>query len=411
LRNEDSFDRVFAQDALTADAELPRFPSEEEEPIAMETSATREIMAQPWKAVRRIACFFGLLIVLVFLMNAVITSGLRRIKTSAFGASNQVMEGKVNAHIVITGSSRATAHYDPRAIEAITGRTAFNLGRNGSQTDMQVALLKAYIAHNRKPEIVVHNLDAFTFETTREVYDPVAYTPYLYDRELYDALRKINPDIWKSRYVPLYGYVVEDMKFSWILGLRGFLGWSPPEDYFLGFNPRSKKWTDDFQQFKASRPNGVSFEIEPAGIQVVKDLIRVCRENQMQLILVYSPEYIEMQSLEKNRPEIFGKFHELADPFDVPIWDYSDWKYAGNQDFFQNSQHLNATGAAVFSGDLANRLKAYLSTQSKHTGDTRVSGPAGRSNARTRGHSSSLALRACENSIHTVSGQIFTEKS
>jgi hypothetical protein len=383
LRNEGSFDRVFSQEAVTADAEVPRFACKEEKQIAMGTSATRrEIMPQPWKVVRRIACFFGLLVVLAFVINAVITSGLRRIKTSAFGALNQMMEGKVNAQIVITGSSRAAAHYDPRAIKAITGRTAFNLGRNGSQTDMQVALLKAYLAHNRKPEIVVHNLDAFTFVTTREVYDPVEYTPYLYDAELYDALRKINPDIWKSRYVPLYGYVVEDMRLSWILGLKGFFGWSPPEDYFLGFNPRSKKWTDDFQQFKASHPDGVSFEIEPAGIQVVEDLIRVCRENQMKLILVYSPEYMEMQSLAKNRVEVFDKFHELADPFDVPLWDYSDWKYSGNQDFFQNSQHLNAAGAAIFSGDLANRLKAYYSEQSKPVGDMRVFGPTGRSNAR-----------------------------
>ncbi len=339
--------------------------------IAKETTAqTPEVLTEPWKAVGRIACFFGMIVILLFVMNAAVTTGLRRIKTSAYGVSNQLMDGKVNAQVVITGSSRATAHYDPRTIEAITGHTAFNLGRNGSQTDMQVAFLKAYLAHNRKPEVVLHNLDVFTFVTTREVYDPVQYTPYLYDHNLYDALRVINPNIWKTRYLPLYGYVVEDMKFSWILGLRGFLGWSPREDYFLGFNPRSTKWSDDFERLKSSNPNGVSFGIEPAGIQVVEDLIRVCRQDGIQLIFVYSPEYSEMQSLTNNRAEVFSDFHELANRFDVPMWDYSDWKYSGNKEYFQNSQHLNATGAAVFSDDVAERLKTYFATQSKATGDT-----------------------------------------
>ena len=99
----------------------------------------------------------------IFITNAIITIGLRRLKTSGFGAENQIMTGKVNADIVIAGSSRALAHYDPRTIEAITGRTAFNAGRNGAQTDVQIAFLNVYLEHNRKPAVVLFNLDAFYF--------------------------------------------------------------------------------------------------------------------------------------------------------------------------------------------------------------------------------------------------------
>jgi hypothetical protein len=365
LQDQHSFDGIASRNAFTASAELPRTEWKKEKIVAMKDAVEKpQANPKPRTTVRRLVWFFGMIIVLAFVMNAIITSGLRRIKTSAFGASNQIMEGKVNAQVVITGSSRALSHYDPRAIESIAGRTAYNLGRNGSQTDMQVAFLKAYLAHNRKPDVVIHNLDAFTFVTTREVYDPVEYTPYLYDRELYSALRKINPNIWKSRYLPLYGYVVEDINFSWIQGVKGFTGWSPPENFFQGFNPRSKEWTGEFESLKAGNPNGVSFDIEPAGIQDVEELIRVCKQNGIQLIFVYSPEYIEMQSLTRNRAEIFSRFHELAARFDIPLWDYSDWKYAGDKQFFQNSQHLNADGAAVFSKDLSERLKQYLALQS-----------------------------------------------
>jgi hypothetical protein len=163
--------------------------------------------------------------------------------------------------------------------------------------------------------------------------------------------------------VPLYGYVVEDMDFTWIKGLEGFFGWSPREDYYLGFNPRHRTWTGEFDSFKAANPNGRRFEIEPAGISDLEELISVCKRNGIQLIFVYSPEYTGMQQLTSNRAEIFARFHELASRYDIPMWDYSDWQHDDDQSFFYNSQHLNATGAAVFSMDLAQRLREYFATR------------------------------------------------
>jgi hypothetical protein len=275
-----------------------------------------------------------------------------------------IMEGKVNADIVVTGSSRALVQYDPRTIEAVTGRSAFNLGRNGSQTDMQVAFLKAYLAHNRKPAVVIHNLDAFSFVTTQEIFEPVQYIPYLYDSSLYDSMLKIDRDTWKSRYIPLYGYVVEDMNFTWLDGVAGFFGWSPHEDYFLGFNPRQLHWTGDFESFKEANPQGVRFDIEPAGIEDLKNLVSVCKQNGIQLIFVYSPEYKQMQQITSNRAEIFAGFHRIADRDSIPIWDYSNWQYNTDKQLFYNSQHLNADGAALFSEDLARRLEQFLARQS-----------------------------------------------
>src|ERR1700675_1996172 len=90
-------------------------------------------------AVKRIACFFGMITVLVFGLHMMITAGLRHVKTGQYGVSNRMMLGKINAKVIITGSSRALSHFDPRIIEAQTGLTAFNLGRNGAQADMELA--------------------------------------------------------------------------------------------------------------------------------------------------------------------------------------------------------------------------------------------------------------------------------
>jgi hypothetical protein len=312
-------------------------------------------------ALARIACFFGMIAALVFGLDSLITYGLRQIKTSQFGVSNRVMRGAVNAEIVITGSSRALSHYDPRILQSRTGYSAFNLGRNGSQTDVQVAVLKAYLEHNRKPKIIIHNLDSFSFEATRQVYNPVQYVPYLYDEELYQPLRRIDHQkTWKWRNLPLYGYLVDDMGFSWMLGIGGALGWSPAEDYYMGFNPRSKGWTDEFTRFKAMNSGGVTWPVDAEGQESIDELIRICRQQGIELILVYSPEYAEMQKLVKNRAKIFTMFHELAEHNHLQFWDYSGWKHSDDTGYFTNSQHLNAAGAKVFSGDLSEQLRQYL---------------------------------------------------
>jgi len=326
------------------------------------------------EGVMRIACFFGMTAVLALVASVIITTGLRHVKTGQFGVSNRIMEGAVNADIVITGSSRAVSHYDSRLIQAATGHRTFNLGRNGSQTDMQIAVLKAYLRHNRKPTILMHNLDAFAFVATREVYNPVQYVPYLYDEELYQALRRINPSIWKSRYLPLYGYVVDEMSFAWLTGLGGFFGWSPRETFFEGYNPRPGTWTQDFQQFKAANPGGVAWPVESEAVALVEGLINVCQQNGIRLIFVYSPEYKLMQQLTKNRADIFGRFYNLAERRHVPFWDYSEWRYAANTDYFTNSQHLNSRGAEVFSADVAKRVIEYLATRSG--GDRRIDTPS-----------------------------------
>src|SRR5215831_19918155 len=310
----------------------------------------------------RLACFACLVLLLAILLNALIDSGLRRINTSSFGVSNRIVGGNINADIVISGSSRALTHYDPRLIEEQTGLTAFNIGLNGSQTDMQLARLKTYLRHNKKPLLVIHNLDVFSFQTTHGgVYDPGQYIPYLSEPAIYAELVHIDPDSWKARLLPLYGYAVQDLRLSWILGVMGFFGWNPREDHFLGFKPRYAAWTEDFERFKANNPDGARFEIEPDGVKKMEELLRLCEEQGIGALLVYSPEYREMQALTKNRAQVFAHFDRLHDQFGVPVWDYSGSPISVRQENFYNSQHRNADGAAAFSRDVGARIASELS--------------------------------------------------
>ncbi len=312
-----------------------------------------------WMGVFRIVAFFLLVGVSAFALNAAINFGLKRIKVSKFGALNEIMSGHVNADIIISGSSRALNHYDPRIIQNLTGRSAYNIGVNASQIDFEFVILKTYLAHNAKPKLVVQNLDLFSCETTKkgELFDPGLYMPYLRDQELYGFIHRVEPNAWKCKYIPLYGYAAEDMAFTWVWGILGCFGVQGPEDYYQGFNPRLSTWNGDFERFKAGNSAGVHYAIEPEGVRSLEALIDLCHQQGIQVVLVYSPEYYELQKLETNRKQIMEKFRELSQHFEVPFWDYSGSDYCKNRDLFFNSRHLNARGAEAFSRDVAQRLQ------------------------------------------------------
>lgn len=339
----------------------------EEEAVKVRRSTENDATSSG-RGVRRICAFFLMMGLLACILNCAINHGLRRAKTSKFGAFNSVMNGRVHADVLVNGSSRALSHYDPRIIENVTGLKAFNIGMNASQIDWQLVMLRNFLKHNSKPRIVLQNLDLFSLETTHKgrIYDPGLYVPYLYEDAIYKPLLKLDPDVWKWKYIPLYGYSVADMRFTWITGVLGCFGVYEREDYFLGFNPREGTWTEDFAHYKASASHGVIANIDPAGVSSLIDLVRTCRASGSDMILVYSPEYYEMQQLEKNRFEIFGRFKDLADRLGVAMWDYSASDICHKQELFENSQHLNARGAAVFSEDVASRLAEWLRVKEKN---------------------------------------------
>ena len=318
------------------------------------------------RSVLRLFAFLFVAAVLAFALQAMIHAGFRRITTSDFGINNLVADGRANAEIVISGSSRALTHYDAEIIGRTTGRKTINLGLNGTQTDVQVAYLKTYLRRNAKPALVIHNLDPYAFLISHEIYDPAKYIPYLAEPEIYAAVLRVYPGAWKWRYLPLYGYAVEDLRFTWTVGLRALFGLQPRQDRVLGYQARHTPWTGDFEKFRASQPDGVQLEIEPQGVKDVAAIAALCREHGVPLLFVFSPEYSEMQAITRNRAEVFAKFSEISAQGGAEFWDYSTSPLCLDRKYFYNSQHLNADGAAAFSTELARRLVGALAVTASH---------------------------------------------
>lgn len=317
------------------------------------------------KGVVRLCAFFVLVAALALIADFAISFALRGISTGDFGVWNRIVGGDINSDVIISGSSRALTHYDSRILQQRLQQSTYNIGLNGSQTDMQVARLKTYLRHNRPPKLLIHNLDAFSFQVTHgEVYDPGQYMPYRSEPDLYEALVRVNPDTWKWRYLPLYGYATQDLRLGWLFGLRERLSGSQAETHFQGFKPRQAEWNEDFAQFRASHPDGYHVNVEDEGVRQVEEMLRLCASRGIKVALVYSPEYIEIQQITTNRAEIFARFEAVAKQYGATLIDFSGSPISSDKSLFYNSQHLNAEGATKFTTDLADRLAPVVAALS-----------------------------------------------
>ena len=88
-----------------------------------------------------------------------------------------------------------------------------------------------------------------------------------------------------------------------------------------------------------------------------ENFIKECKQNQIELIFVYTPEYIEGQKLFSNRTELMDFYKSISNHYSIPFYDYSADSLCYQKKYFYNASHLNQQGAEIFSRKLASDLK------------------------------------------------------
>jgi len=324
------------------------------------TEKLRELYrAEAWRSA---VLFMVVGVALALLLQQALLEGLRRYREGNVGIMNRVMQGEINADILVSGSSRAMFHYDPRVIEAETKLKSFNIGRNGTKLHEQLQLLKLYLRHNKRPAYLIQNLDMVSLTKNDDVTDPKQYIPWLNHEEVYRPLFQQKRYFFVYRWFPLLAMVRTGGMQTALLGL--FQSGRGQADVLKGFTPQDLAWDEnDFEKFKAGNRSGVSWQIDPQKIQTLAELIELSKKNEIQVVLVLSPDYREAHEIFRSRNETVQAFKEIAGRFGVPFWDYSDDPISGDSAYFYNTQHLNRTGAGVFSKSVAERLGVDISNR------------------------------------------------
>lgn len=306
------------------------------------------------KFLYRVLIFTSISIALMFILNALVESGLKDTELRLFKSWNRILKGNINAGIVVLGNSRAYRHYNPAVIDSITGEATWNLGMDAGSFNNQDMKYGIYRMHNTKPRCIIIDVNYYSLEPSDLTYERNQFLPYLNDASFRNEL--IDNAFPRSyRYIPLiryFGFPNEiTVSLAESLHIRHFC-----DNEVNGFLSTPEKW--NVNEFDALIRKKATIKM-PVDNQIRKEFISFIKQRTnegINVLLVWSPLNKEALKVFTDNLNDRMFFKHIADSMNVCFLDYSDDEICVNNSYFSNVTHLNETGARIFSQKLSREI-------------------------------------------------------
>lgn len=296
---------------------------------------------------------------LSYAADVFLSSKLKESKTHAGGEYStwsDLYKGNLNANILIYGSSRAQVHVSPLIISDSLGRSCYNLGLTGHNFWAQYFRHKELLKYNAKPVLIIHSVDVWTLVKREDLFNPDQFLPYmLFNHSIAtftDAyIGYTTVDFW----VPLIRYYGK--KVAILHTIKNLFVSQPKRaGRTRGYEGKQATWNNDLVDAQASL-NTIDLKIDSLTFTLFDRYIKECQEQKIEIILVYTPEYIEGQQFVKNRDAILDTYRYFSTKYGIPFLDYSNDPISVEKEYFYNASHLNKRGSELFTQKLAQDIK------------------------------------------------------
>lgn len=284
-----------------------------------------------------------------------IDRGLQKTGFGNYGEWNDLFNGRAAADIIIQGSSRAWVQVDPAIIEAVSGKTAYNLGLDGYDFSLQNCRYQLYRQYNDAPQTVVQILDIATLNRRQDLYMYEQFLPYYHEEQLVQTISQFQGFSWAHYYLPLAKYAG---RYTYArIGMQEFLNVAHyGSSKYKGYRGQEIAWTGAFEAFTRDYPQGIVQPTDPGNIAAFDRFLAESAQSGVEVILVYAPEYYPVNDYLKNKAEILAIYQDFADKYGFQFYDFSDHEISHDKRYFYNAEHLNKEGAELFSRQLADLL-------------------------------------------------------
>ncbi len=262
-------------------------------------------------------------------------------------AWHDLMHGKIDADVVIMGSSRAWVHINPIILDSILGVNSYNLGIDGSTINRQIKKYNIFRRYNKKPKLIIQNIDHCSLGHGVG-YEREQFFPYFWDKAIREEFYSSEPiTIWE-KYIPFYRYYHNFDNET----LHGMVV-STTRKLTKGYEGQERCW--DGSGYR--KVQSIKFAPNDTTLAMFDDYLAKTKAECIKVLFVYTPLYIGATRKIENLKEMHDKYQEYADKYDIPILDYTYMDICYDTTYFYNAMHLTKTGAEVFSDSLANDIK------------------------------------------------------
>ena len=258
-----------------------------------------------------------------------------------------LMRGKIDADIVVMGSSRAWVHINPIILDSVLGVKTFNLGIDGSAINRQIKKYNMFRLYNKKPKLIIQNIDNGSLGYTIG-YEREQFFPYFWNQPMRTEFLPMEPFSAGEKYIPMYRYYHNFDKEE----LHGMVT-STTRNLTKGYEGKERQWDGSgYNKVKT-----IKFNPNDTTRQMFDKYLADAKAEGIKIIFVYTPLYIGATRKMENLDEMYATYKEYADKYDIPILDYTYMDICYDTTYFYNAMHLTKQRAEIFSDSLANDLK------------------------------------------------------
>lgn len=261
-----------------------------------------------------------------------------------------IFHSRINADMIVLGSSRAYAHYNPAIFEVNNNVCFYNLGLNGKLADMDVFRYHQYKKHNnKKPKIVLWDVMYSMFGYS-EGYGDEQFMGYIHNKDIWKEIHNRRHKItYFDRFIPLLRYWRKGMIHTF------------PNAVMNVYHGYRKEYTPfDNSELLNIKDHSIKPSLNKDVVLLFKKTIEEIQQDGSRVVLVYSPLYIQGQNKIDNFEKIIDTFQTISNEEHCLFLNYLNDSINYDSTLFKNASHLNYMGADIFSLMLAHDIDSIF---------------------------------------------------
>jgi len=275
---------------------------------------------------------------------------------------------KVNADVIITGSSKARRNYNTPLISDILKLSCYNAGHDGQSLLFSYAMTKMILSHHLPKMIVVEMFPEELYY--KEVhYDRLNillpyYSDYLEIREIANWRGTRNEDTLSFSY-KLFPFNTEKIKLlsqsyrynsMWLDLIKGIFKKQKTDSGYLPLNKtitesEKQKYVEEFELTLKQEHNR---HIDPNKVKSLIGIINLCKQKGVEVVLVMSPVLKRYAD-----DPVYKLIESISLSHNISFFDFTDDSRFINIEYFADN-HMNKVGSTIFSSILSDKLKSVL---------------------------------------------------